>query len=56
MTIEGEATAKAVIALARTRGLDLPLCTAVNDILECRIGVDAAISQLLNRPLRPERG
>ena len=56
MTIEGEATAKAVIAVARQRGVDLPLCTAVNEILECRIGVDAAIDQLLNRPLRPERG
>jgi glycerol-3-phosphate dehydrogenase (NAD(P)+) len=56
MTIEGEATAKAIMDVARKRGLDLPLCTAVNDILECRIGVDAAINQLLNRPLRPERG
>jgi glycerol-3-phosphate dehydrogenase (NAD(P)+) len=56
VTIEGEATAKAVVGLARKRGVDLPLCTAVNDILECRVGVDAAINQLLNRPLRPERG
>lgn len=56
MTIEGEATAKAIMDVARKHGVDLPLCTAVNEILECRIGVDAAISQLLNRPLRPERG
>jgi glycerol-3-phosphate dehydrogenase (NAD(P)+) len=56
VTIEGEATAKAVMALARRQGIDLPLCAAVNDILECRIGVDAAINQLLKRPLRPERG
>jgi glycerol-3-phosphate dehydrogenase (NAD(P)+) len=56
VTIEGEATAKAVMALARKLAIDLPLCAAVNDILECRIGVDAAINQLLTRPLRPERG
>jgi glycerol-3-phosphate dehydrogenase (NAD(P)+) len=56
ITIEGEATAKAVMAVASKRGVDLPLCAAVNDILECRIGIDAAINQLLNRPLRPERG
>jgi len=56
VTIEGEATAKAVRAVARKQKVDLPLCAAVNDILECRIGVDAAINQLLNRPLRPERG
>jgi glycerol-3-phosphate dehydrogenase (NAD(P)+) len=56
ITIEGEATAKAVMAVAGQRGVDLPLCAAVNDILECRIGVDAAINQLLSRPLRPERG
>ena len=56
ITIEGEATAKAVMAVASKRGVDLPLCAAVNNILECRIGIDAAINQLLSRPLRPERG
>jgi glycerol-3-phosphate dehydrogenase (NAD(P)+) len=56
VTIEGEATARAVIALVRRLAIDLPLCAVVNDILECRIGVDAAINQLLTRPLRPERG
>jgi glycerol-3-phosphate dehydrogenase (NAD(P)+) len=53
-TIEGVPTAKAIVALAAKRSLDLPVCEAVNAILNCRITVDEAIGRLLARPLRAE--
>jgi glycerol-3-phosphate dehydrogenase (NAD(P)+) len=53
-TIEGIPTAKAVAILADKLALQLPVCGAVNAILECRITVDHAIEQLLARPLRAE--
>lgn len=53
-TIEGVPTAKAVMAIAAERAIDLPVCEAVDAILHCRITVDEAIAQLLARPLRAE--
>jgi glycerol-3-phosphate dehydrogenase (NAD(P)+) len=53
-TIEGVPTAKAVARIAAERGMDLPICSAVNAILEDRLSVDEAIGQLLARPLRAE--
>jgi glycerol-3-phosphate dehydrogenase (NAD(P)+) len=53
-TIEGIPTAKAVAILADKLAVELPVCEAVNAILECRITVDQAIGQLLARPLRAE--
>ncbi len=53
-TIEGVPTAKAIAALAAKRSIDLPVCEAVNAILNCRITVDEAIGRLLARPLRAE--
>jgi glycerol-3-phosphate dehydrogenase (NAD(P)+) len=53
-TIEGIPTAKAVAILADKLAIELPVCEAVNAILECRITVDQAIGQLLARPLRAE--
>ncbi|WP_375547690.1 NAD(P)H-dependent glycerol-3-phosphate dehydrogenase [Oceanicaulis alexandrii] len=51
---EGVATAPAVVALAKTRGVDMPICAAVDAVLAGRISVDDAIQALLNRPFGPE--
>ncbi|MGD9867845.1 MAG: NAD(P)H-dependent glycerol-3-phosphate dehydrogenase [Hyphomicrobiales bacterium] len=51
---EGVHTASAVMAIARERGLDLPICTAVDAVVAGRLSVDAAIENLLARPIRAE--
>lgn len=51
---EGVATAPAVVALAKTQGVDMPICAAVDAVLSGRISVDDAIQALLNRPFGPE--
>jgi glycerol-3-phosphate dehydrogenase (NAD(P)+) len=53
-TIEGIPTTKAVMALATERAIDLPVCAAVNAILQQRLTIDEAVGQLLARPLRAE--
>jgi len=51
---EGVASAPAVKALAEREGVEMPICAAVAAILAGEAEVDAAISGLLNRPLRAE--
>ena len=51
---QGVATAPAVVALAKTQGVDMPICAAVDAVLAGRISVDDAIQALLNRPFGPE--
>jgi glycerol-3-phosphate dehydrogenase (NAD(P)+) len=53
-TVEGVATAKAVMVIAADRGIDLPVCEAVNAIMDGRLSIDAAVESLLSRPLRVE--
>jgi glycerol-3-phosphate dehydrogenase (NAD(P)+) len=43
-----------VVALAKTQGVDMPICAAVDAVLAGRISVDDAIQALLNRPFGPE--
>jgi len=52
---EGAASAPAVRALAHRLGVDVPICAAVAAILAGEVAVDAAIRELLARPLREER-
>ena len=52
---EGVASAPAVRQLAAKHGVDMPICQAVAAILAGEAGVDAAIGELLSRPLRDER-
>jgi glycerol-3-phosphate dehydrogenase (NAD(P)+) len=52
---EGVASAPAVRELAARHGVDMPICQAVAAILAGEAGVDAAIGDLLSRPLRDER-
>jgi len=53
---EGVATAPAVVSLAARHGVEMPICAAVDAILAERASVDEAIDELLNRPVRAERG
>jgi glycerol-3-phosphate dehydrogenase (NAD(P)+) len=53
-TVEGRHTARAIVKLARQRGIDLPVMTAVDGLVDGRITVGSAMDQLLARPLRAE--
>ncbi len=53
-TVEGVTTARAVAALARERGLDMPITTAVAALLANEITIAEAIKSLLSRPLKKE--
>ena len=50
--VEGVATAPALVA--RARGVELPVCAAVADLLTGRLSVDGALQRLLARPVRDE--
>jgi len=52
--VEGVATAGAVVRLAARHGTEVPICEAVDAILEHRIGIDDALAALMSRPIRPE--
>lgn len=51
---EGVASAPAIRDLARSLGVETPICNAVAAILAGQVGVDDAIRNLLSRPLREE--
>ena len=51
---EGVWTARSVAALASARGIDMPICQAVNAILHHGAAVDDAIEALLSRPFTSE--
>lgn len=52
---EGVATAPALKALAQSRGVDMPICFALADILAEKISVDQAITALLSRDHKAEQ-
>ncbi|OAN67612.1 glycerol-3-phosphate dehydrogenase [Sulfitobacter sp. EhC04] len=54
VTVEGAATARAVHALARKSGLDLPITAVVAALIENRQDVSSAMATLLARPLKEE--
>jgi glycerol-3-phosphate dehydrogenase (NAD(P)+) len=51
---EGVATAPILRSLARTRGIEMPICEAVAAVVEGEITVDQAIGALLARPVKAE--
>jgi len=51
---EGLTTAAAVMALARSLDIDMPICQAVDAVINHGVGLDAAIETLLARPFRSE--
>jgi glycerol-3-phosphate dehydrogenase (NAD(P)+) len=52
---EGAESAPAVVALAQRHGVEMPICSAVDDIVAERISIDEAIFALLSRPFKAER-
>jgi glycerol-3-phosphate dehydrogenase (NAD(P)+) len=53
-TVEGAATARAVDALARENGLDLPITAVVAALVDGKLDVQTAMTSLLTRPLKEE--
>lgn len=53
---EGVHTAAAVTALADRHGIDMPVCAAVDAILNRGMTIDEAIGALLDRPFKAEEG
>ena len=51
---EGVFTAEAVVALASARGVEMPICAAVDSVLNRDADIDATISDLLARPASDE--
>ena len=54
VTVEGAATARALRTVAQQRGLDLPLCGTIADLVDGQIDMKGAMNQLLARPLKEE--
>jgi len=53
---EGAFTAPVLRRLAEQRGVDMPLVTAVDDLLSGRASVDAILEQFIARPARAQYG
>lgn len=51
---EGVYTAAVIDAIARERGIDMPIAQAVHHIVEGDLSIDEAIDQLMSRPIRAE--
>lgn len=51
---EGAASAGPLMKLAGEKGVDMPICAAVADLVDGKTGVDQAILGLLARPLKKE--
>ena len=51
---EGAFTAAALVEMARARGVEMPVATAVGAVLDNNMDVSAAIESLLTRPFREE--
>lgn len=54
IVVEGVPTSAALAALARKRGVDMPICRAVDAILNAGADIDTVVAELLARPLRTE--
>ena len=53
---EGAYTVAATMAIAQKKEIDLPICEAIDAVINQGVGLDEAIEALLNRPLRAETG
>ena len=51
---EGVFTAPVLVEMANANGVEMPIASAVVDILAGRLSIDAAIEALLTRPFRAE--
>lgn len=53
---EGAFTATVLMEMARARGIDMPICAAVDAVIDGRLTIDAAVADLMARPQRSEMG
>lgn len=53
-TVEGVATARAVVRLAAEKGVDMPVAAMVARLVAGEIGVGEAVKALMSRPLKQE--
>ncbi len=53
-TVEGIASAKAVVKRAREAGVEMPICEMVNKVLFERMPLTKAIEELMSRPYKEE--
>jgi len=53
--VEGVATARPLLARGQKHGVEMPIATTVLAVLDSAMSPAAAIDQLMNRPLGPER-
>jgi glycerol-3-phosphate dehydrogenase (NAD(P)+) len=53
---EGVFSAASVVALAEKLGVDMPICAAVDQVINLGADIDATIAGLLSRPFRAESG
>lgn len=54
VTVEGVATAKAVVHLSQSLGVDMPITSAVTQIINGHVSISEAVEMLLSRPLKRE--
>lgn len=54
VTVEGIATARAVLRLAEGRGIEMPVTAMVDALASGRIALDDAVARLMSRPLKQE--
>lgn len=54
VTVEGVATARAVVKLAARLGIDMPITAMVDALAQGKIALNDAIGQLMSRPLKQE--
>jgi glycerol-3-phosphate dehydrogenase (NAD(P)+) len=53
---EGVFSAASVVALAKKLNVDMPICTAVDQVINHHADIDTTIAGLLSRPFRAESG
>jgi glycerol-3-phosphate dehydrogenase (NAD(P)+) len=53
-TVEGIATAQALVELAEKQNIEMPIARVVADVLERKMTVPEALKTLMARPLKPE--
>ena len=53
---EGVATSEAVMSLAEKLSVDMPICWAIDQVLNHGVGIDDMLQELLERPIRDEAG
>ena len=54
VTVEGVATSKAVVQLAQTLAVEMPIAQMISALIDKKIPLGEAIRSLMSRPLKQE--